>query len=91
MTAAKTEVPKMEIDELLALPVSFSVLVAARAHGLRRSTAYNLVKSGQFPCPVRRLGRELKVTRADLFKSLGYPPDMISKGEIVPQSKKPAA
>lgn len=91
MTAAKTEVPKMEIDELLALPVSFPLLTAARAHGLRRSTAYNLARTGDFPCRVLKLGRELKVTRADLFTSLGYPPDMISKSELKPQPKRSAA
>ena len=81
----------MTIDELLALPVSFGLKVAARAHGLRRSTAYALAARGEFPCPVRKLGRALRVTRADLFISLGYPPDMISGSDYRPQAKKPAA
>jgi hypothetical protein len=90
MTAAKTEVPRMEIEELLALPVSFPFIVAARAHGLRRSQAYELVRRGEFPCPVNKLGRNLKVTRADLFKSLGFPADMISKSQLK-SLKQPAA
>lgn len=91
MTAAKTEAPRMEIDELLALPVSFPLAVAARAHGIRRSTAYNLAKNNNFPCRVLKCGRELRVTRADLYRSLGYPVDMLTKAEARVQPKAPAA
>ena len=61
----------MTRDELLSLPVSFDLMVAARALGIGRTLAYNMAKRGQFPVRVLRLGNRYRVTRADLLRVLG--------------------
>ncbi|WP_350309817.1 helix-turn-helix domain-containing protein [Arthrobacter sp. fls2-241-R2A-172] len=44
---------------------------AARALGIGRATAYDLIKRGEFPIRVLRLGRKFRVSRADLLTYLG--------------------
>lgn len=61
----------MSTEELLALPVSFDLETAGRAFGLGRTKSHELARAGEFPCPVRRLGRRYRVTKADLFRELG--------------------
>jgi predicted DNA-binding transcriptional regulator AlpA len=57
--------------ELLALPVTVSVGTAARALGLGRSTAYELVRCDEFPCPVLHIGGSYRVPTAGLLRVLG--------------------
>jgi excisionase family DNA binding protein len=57
--------------ELFALPVTVSVGTAARALGLGRSTAYELVRCGEFPCPVLWIGGSYRVPTAGLLRVLG--------------------
>lgn len=78
---------KMSMEELLDLPVSFGVPVAATALGLGRSKAYDLIAQGEFPCPVRRYGREFRVTRPDLFRALGLDPALVA-AEVAPGKPK---
>lgn len=66
---------RMTRAELLALPVSFDLMVAARALGIGRTLAYSLAKRGQFPVRVLRLGNRYRVTRADLLRVLGVADD----------------
>lgn len=47
-----------------------NVETAARALGIGRSLAYELVRTDQFPVPVLRLGSRLVVPRAPLEKLL---------------------
>lgn len=68
----------MAIEELLDLPVSFGVPVAARALGIGRSKAYDMIAQGKFPCPVKQYGREYRVTRPDLFRALGLDPLLVA-------------
>lgn len=65
----------MSQHELRALPVSVDLVTAARAFGIGRSQAYELARQGTFPVQVLRVGRKLRVTRADLLRSLGEYPD----------------
>jgi Helix-turn-helix domain len=60
--------------ELLALPVVVDVPTAARALGLGRSTAYELVRRSEFPCPVLRVGTSYRVPTAGLMHVLGIEP-----------------
>jgi hypothetical protein len=69
----------MTIDELPGLPVSFGMPVAARALGIGESKAYELARTDRFPCPWRQLGSEWRVTRPDLFRYLGLPPDLTAR------------
>ena len=50
--------PRMDIDELLALPVVVDLRTAARAFGLGQDKAYTLARRGEFPCRVERWGYE---------------------------------
>jgi excisionase family DNA binding protein len=67
-------VNQMTLDELLALPVSVDLATAARALGIGRSTSYELIRRGEFPCRVLRLGNSYRIPRADLFLALGMDP-----------------
>lgn len=58
-------------DELLALPVTVDVVTAGRAFGISRDGAYDLVRRGAFPVRTIRVGRALRVPRAELLRVLG--------------------
>jgi hypothetical protein len=81
----------MSMPELLALPVSFSLPTAARALAIGRNKAYEmaaedgaLTAEGFLPCPVRRYKHEYRVTRPDLFRAIGLPPDLVSMESLTP-------
>lgn len=61
-------------SELLALEPTFPVAVAGRAWGLGRSTASELARAGEFPCPVVRVGKRYRVNRAALYEALSFDP-----------------
>ncbi|WP_153535379.1 hypothetical protein [Actinomadura macrotermitis] len=61
----------MSQEELLALPTTTSIEIAARAIGLGRTRAYELARSGDFPCKVIRVGTSYRVVTADLRRLLG--------------------
>lgn len=46
----------MTKDELARLPAVVDVATAARVLGLSRTAAYELVRCGQWPTPIYRLG-----------------------------------
>lgn len=58
-------------EEVRRLPVVVDVPTAGRCFGLGRDGAYDLARQGQFPVPVLKLGRSLRVTRASLMQALG--------------------
>lgn len=58
-------------DELLQLPAMIDLATAARALGVGRTKAYELAKSGAFPCPVLRIGTTYRVRTADLLRLVG--------------------
>ncbi|MBP1782708.1 excisionase family DNA binding protein [Micromonospora sp. HB375] len=58
-------------DELLQLPAMVDLATAARALGVGRTKAYELAKSGAFPCPVLRIGTTYRVRTADLLRLVG--------------------
>lgn len=66
-TASMRGMTQAELD---ALPVSFDLMVAARAYVMGRTLAYDKAKRGEFPCRVIRIGNRYRVTRADLLQSL---------------------
>jgi len=61
----------MTAEEVRALPAVVDLTTAARALGLGRSAAYELVRTGDWPTPVLRLGRLIKVPSAPLRELLG--------------------
>jgi hypothetical protein len=72
----------MTMEELLALPPSMELRLAARAVGIGKNKAYEYAAAGQFPgdppLPVRKYGPEWRVYRADLFRHLGLDPAMVA-------------
>jgi hypothetical protein len=69
----------MTMDELLRLPVSFGLLTAARALGLKERKAYELAAAGEFPIELKRRGHEYIATRIALFRYLGLDPAMVAQ------------
>lgn len=69
--AEQTTALAMTRTELLALPVTVDLPLAARAVGMGRTLAYDLAKRGEFPVRVLRLGNRYRVPRADLLRYLG--------------------
>lgn len=60
----------MTRDELLALPTIVDVTTAARALGIGRSLAYELVRTNRWPTPVLRVGNLIKIPTAPLIRLL---------------------
>ena len=44
---------------------------AGRCFGLGRDASYGVAKAGDFPVPVLKLGKALRVTRASILAALG--------------------
>lgn len=64
----------LRLGELSDLPASVSLLEAARALGIGRTSAYNLARLGQFPCPLIKVGALYRVPTAGLLQLLGLTP-----------------
>ena len=68
--------PALTVEQLRSLPAVVDLTTAARAFGFGRTTAYDLVKRGEFPVPLLRVGRRsIRVTRSDLLEALGVTAD----------------
>lgn len=61
----------MTRDQLLALPAVVDLTTAAKALSIGRTRAFELVRRGQFPVPVLRVGSTYRVPTAPLLKLLG--------------------
>jgi predicted DNA-binding transcriptional regulator AlpA len=57
--------------DLATLPTVIDVTTAARALGLSRTYAYELVKRDEFPCRILRVGHAYRVPTAELLAVLG--------------------
>lgn len=68
----------LTVDQLRALPAVVDVPTAGQAYGISERHAYELARRGEFPVPVRALGRLLRVRTADLLADLA--PD-VAKAE----------
>ena len=66
----------MTRDELLALPAALDVETAARVLGVGLTTARDLVRRGQWPSPVLRVGRQYRIPTAPLLAVLGIASDV---------------
>ncbi|MDL4817354.1 helix-turn-helix domain-containing protein [Actinomadura opuntiae] len=57
--------------EIRSLPATIDLVTAGRIVGVGRTKAYQLARSGRFPCRVLRIGRNYRVCAADLIAVLG--------------------
>ena len=73
----------MTNEELRGLPVVVDLTTAARAVGIGRTTAYEMVRAGRWPTPVLHIGSRIKVPTAPLLDLLGLstvPPEAAVPG-----------
>ncbi|MFZ3493031.1 DNA-binding protein [Streptomyces sp. 5.8] len=61
----------MTMAELLEPPPAVSVATAARALGIGKDRAYDLIKADCFPARIIRLGSTSRVATASLWDALG--------------------
>lgn len=61
----------MTREQLLNLPPVVDLPTAAEILGVGRSSAYELVRNGQWPTTVLRLGRLIRVPSAPLLELVG--------------------
>jgi predicted DNA-binding transcriptional regulator AlpA len=64
----------MDRHQLTALPAVLDVPTAAKALGLSRAAAYELIRTGEWPTPVFRLGRLIRIPTAPILDLLGIDP-----------------
>jgi predicted site-specific integrase-resolvase len=62
--------PMPTLDEVRNWPATVAVQDAARALGVSRSTAYEWVRIGQFPCAIISVGHKHRVITAGLIRLL---------------------
>ncbi|MEU9018671.1 DNA-binding protein [Actinomadura sp. NPDC048394] len=61
--------------EIRSLPATVDLVTAGRVFGVGRTKAYQLVRTGRFPCRVLRVGHNYRVCTADLLTVLGLTSD----------------
>jgi hypothetical protein len=83
--------PPMAMEELIALPVAVDLRTAARALGITESRAYELARLDKFPVPVKRYGREWRVSRASILRELDLDPLMVVSDLIRPSEVQAGA
>ena len=65
-----TSRPASAVDPAVPLPAVLDLVEAAALLGVGRTTAYRLVHDGQWPTPVLRLGRLIKIPTQPLLELL---------------------
>jgi predicted DNA-binding transcriptional regulator AlpA len=78
--------PGMTRAELLALPATLDVETAAKAIGVSRTQAYQLIRHNNWPTPVRRVGRLIKIPTEPILEFLGIARDTAPN---VPRPRQP--
>ncbi len=66
----ETKAGKPSLADLARLPPTVNVETAARVMGIGRSLAYELVRSGAFPCTVLHVGNRYLIPTASLLRIL---------------------
>ena len=68
MTSASLQ---MTVEQTQKLPPVVDVPTAAAILGIGRTAAYELIRIGQWPTPILRLGRLIRVPSAHLLDLVG--------------------
>jgi hypothetical protein len=69
------------------LPVALDLPDAAQLIGISRTAAYELVRTGQWPSPVLRLGHRIKIPTQPLLELLGLSTGQRSEPAPVPRAE----
>ncbi|MFI0410623.1 DNA-binding protein [Actinomadura sp. 3N508] len=82
--------PGLTPAELRSLPVTVDLVTAGRVFGVGRTKAYQLARTGGFPCRVLRIGHNYRVSTADLLAALGHatPEDAPTNADRQPATKE---
>jgi len=59
------------VEQMRNLPPVVDVLTAAAILGIGRTAAYELIRIGQWPTPILRLGKLIRVPSAPLLDLVG--------------------
>jgi len=62
---------QMTVEQARNLPPVVDVLTAAAILGIGRTAAYELIRIGQWPTPILRVGRLIRVPSAPLLELVG--------------------
>jgi len=62
---------QMTVEQMRNLPPVVDVLTAAAVLGIGRTAAYELIRIGQWPTPILRLGKLIRVPSAPLLDLVG--------------------
>ena len=68
MTGASLQ---MTVEQVRSLPPVVYVPTAAAVLGVGRTAAYELIRVGQWPTPILRLGKLIRVPSAPLLELVG--------------------
>ncbi len=68
--------------EVRALPAIVDIQTAAAVLGIGRTVAYELVRTGRFPTPVVRVGKQIKIPTAYLLDLLGLSTEARENGPM---------
>ncbi|TYB41010.1 helix-turn-helix domain-containing protein [Actinomadura chibensis] len=79
----------MTAAEIRSLPATIDLVTAGRVFGVGRTKAYQLARTGEFPCRVLRVGQSYRVSTADLLAVLGLTPHPSGQTSAHGQSQKP--
>lgn len=64
----------MTDDEIRSLPVLLTVPEAGRVLGVGRTLAYQLVRRGEWPTAVIRVGSQIRIPKNPLLELMGFSP-----------------
>jgi len=62
---------QMTVEQARNLPPVVDVLTAAAILGIGRTAAYELIRTGQWPTPILRVGKLIRVPSAPLLELVG--------------------
>ena len=76
-------------EGIRALGASTDLVTAAEILGIGRTTAHTLVRAGEFPVPVIRVGRRYRVPVAPILRLLGLHTNSPATAEDLPDTHTP--
>lgn len=79
--------PKTPAALIAALPPALDLPAAANLLGISRTSAYELVRTGEWPSPVLRLGHRIKIPTQPLLELLGLSTGQAAGSGAEPRSQ----